>query len=384
MTKSNQVSKIEDHVLAGRDRFLEICRDLVEIETPSNKPETIKPAFDYLKDRFQDLNFKTIHIPGEETAGCFYASPAKKKHKKQHQLLLGHIDTVWPLGTLEDRPFTIEDNRARGPGVYDMKAGLTQILIALECIQELDLEPALTPIILINSDEEIGSPESTTHIERLASAVDRAMVFEPSQSPDGAIKTARKGLGHFTVTIQGKASHAGLSPEKGQSAIVELSHIIQELNEINDPDNGITVNVGVIEGGTRSNVVAAQGSAEVDVRVLSHNQAERIEDAIRSVKPSNEDVELSIDGGFRRPPMERTPRNREFWETIKNAGDDLGLDLNETRSGGGSDGNTTSQYVPTVDGLGAVGGGAHENHEYIKIDDVLKRTALLSLVLLRE
>lgn len=384
MSNDQTAEKIQDYVFEHRDRFLEICKNLVEIETPSDEPETIKPAFEYLQECFEDLDLKTHRVPGQETGGCLYAAPPVAERKNEHQLLLGHVDTVWSTGTLDNRPFEIDGDRARGPGIFDMKSGLTQIIIALETLQEVGYEPALTPVILINSDEEIGSPESTRTIKRIARACNRTLVFEPSMSPDGKIKTARKGLGHFTITIKGEASHAGLSPEKGQSAIVELSHIIQELNALNDPENGITVNVGVIEGGTRSNVVAARGTAEVDIRVLNHNQAKKLENAIRSVQPSNDDISLSIEGGFRRPPMERTKRNRELWKTIKDAGKDLDLDLEEARSGGGSDGNTTSQYSATVDGLGAVGDGAHEEHEYIEIENVLERTALLSLVLMRE
>ena len=381
-TRERTSESVRSYVFDHRDSFLETCRDLVEIETPSDEPETIDPAFDYLEEQFKKIGFQTHRIPGRETAGCLYAAPSRNERTPEHQLLLGHVDTVWSTGTLEERPFRVEGDRARGPGLFDMKAGLAQIFLALECLRENDLSPSKTPLILVNSDEEIGSPESTRTINRLASCVDRALVFEPAITPDGAIKTARKGLGHFTVTIQGKASHAGLSPEEGQSAIVELSHIIQALNNLNDPDNGITVNVGVIEGGSRSNVVAAQGSAEVDVRVLSQDQADELEASIRNLTPENENVELSIEGGFRRPPMERTPGNRELWRTIQAAGQKLGLELEEGRSGGGSDGNLTSQHTPTVDGLGAVGGGAHEEHEYIEVPRTLERAALLSLLLL--
>jgi glutamate carboxypeptidase len=223
-------NRIKEYIFENRDRFLKYCRTLVEFETPSNEPEKIPPAFNFLEERFNKFNYEILHVPGEETAGCLYARPSSNRSHEKHQLLLGHVDTVWASGTLDERPFEIDGDRARGPGVFDMKSGLTQIIMALECLWELELEPAMTPIVLVNSDEEIGSPESTRTIKRLAKAVDRTIVLEPSLSPGGAIKTARKGLGHFTITIEGKASHAGLSPEKGQSAIVELSHVIQKLN----------------------------------------------------------------------------------------------------------------------------------------------------------
>lgn len=374
---------IREYITDHRDRFLDVCRSLVEFETPSNDPRQFDPAFAYLEEQFSNLDFTSRRLPGEETAGCLYARP-REATESSNQLLIGHLDTVWSAGTLENRPFTVNDsaNRASGPGIFDMKAGLTEIILALECLDGLSLEPQLNPLVLINSDEEIGSPESTRWIKRLSKISERALVFEPSMGPEGKIKTARKGIGHFTIEIQGRASHAGLSPEKGSSAILELSHLIQELNDLNDPEDGVTVNVGVIEGGTRSNVVAAKSVAEVDVRVLTNEQARHLEDKIRSITPENDSIDLVIDGGFRRPPMERTDRNRRLWRKIQNAGQQLGIQLEETRSGGGSDGNTASQHTATIDGLGAVGGGAHEKDEYIEIEAVLERTALLVQVLL--
>jgi glutamate carboxypeptidase len=368
-----------------RDDLLELCRELVNIETPSDDPDTFEPAFDRLRSRLESLRFHVRHIPGRDTGGHLMARPEPRDRDRDCQLVLGHVDTVWDVGTLEESPFEIgEDGRASGPGLFDMKAGLAQLVVALKIIRERSIDCPMSPVIFINSDEEIGSPESSRYIDCLARLARRCFVLEPAMGPEGQVKTARKGVGHFTVTISGRASHAGISPEEGSSAILELSHVIQALNDLNDPEEGITVNVGVIEGGTRSNVVAPESRAEVDVRVRNNHQAERVERAVRNLKPEAEGVELNVEGGFRRPPMEFSERNQKLWARIKDQGEAMGLDLDHTTSGGASDGNTASQHTATVDGLGPVGDGAHESYEYIEIDKLVERTALLVLLLTME
>ena len=256
------------------------------------------------------------------------------------------------------------------------------MIFALEAIREFSPEPAVQPIVFINSDEEIGSRESTRYVRALARRVDRTLVLEPSLGISGLIKTARKGVGRFTVTVTGKAAHAGLDPTAGASAILELSHVIQKLFALNDPANGVSVNVGVIDGGVRANVVAPESSAVVDVRVETHADAERIEHAIHGLTAETPGVEVMIDGRIGRPPMERTPANRQLWNVAVDLGKRLGLELEEGTAGGGSDGNTTSQYAATLDGLGAVGDGAHAAHEHIDVSLLPMRCALLALLLM--
>jgi len=279
-------------------------------------------------------------------------------------------------------PFSVDGNIVRGPGVYDMKGGITQIIFALEAISHFGLQPCVVPIVFANSDEEIGSRESTRHISRLARMMNRVFVLEPSLGPDGRLKTTRKGVGRFTVKVKGKAAHAGLDPTQGASAILELSHVVQALFALNDHDAGVTVNVGNIEGGLRPNVIAPESSAIVDVRVQTRADADRIEKVIHDLKPSVPGTELEIDGRIGRPALEPTPRNRKLWHLAEKLSGQIGLDLKEGLAGGGSDGNTTSLFTATLDGLGPVGDGAHAPHEFLYVEETLERTALLTLLLL--
>jgi glutamate carboxypeptidase len=281
-------------------------------------------------------------------------------------------------------PLRIEEGVMRGPGAYDMKAGLVQMLYALRALRELQLEPAVTPVVFINSDEEIGSFESTPHIRRLAQTVERVFVLEPSLGLSGKLKTARKGVGQFRIVVKGKAAHAGLNPEAGASAILELSYIIQKLFALNDLDKGITVNVGVIDGGLRPNVIAPESRATADVRVRTHEDAQWIEERIHTLQPESPGITLEIEGRIHRLPMERTARNAALWETAQHLAQDLPLnsDLEEGLAGGASDGNTTSLYTATLDGLGGVGDGAHAQHEFVALDKMVERGALLALLLM--
>ena len=281
-------------------------------------------------------------------------------------------------------PLRVEGSHMRGPGVYDMKCGLVQIVFALRALREVGAVPPLTPLVFINTDEEIGSRESTRPLRRLARRVRRAFVLEPSLGPQGQLKTARKGVGHFLVRIQGKAAHAGLDPQAGASAILELSHVIQQLFALNAPEVGTTVNVGVIDGGLRANVIAPESRAQVDVRVLTDEEGARVERAILALRPQTPNTSIVVEGGISRPPMLRTPANQALWLQARQLGEQLHLDLEEGTAGGGSDGNLTSQYTATLDGLGAVGDGAHAAHEFVDLDQVPRRCALLSLLLLAE
>jgi len=263
-----------------------------------------------------------------------------------------------------------------------MKAGLVQLIFALKTLRELSLPHSVTPLVLINSDEEIGSHESTPTIRRLTQIADRAFVLEPSLGLAGKLKTARKGVGRFTITVQGKAAHAGLDPTKGVSAIVALSHTVQELFAMNNPEQGISVNVGMISGGVRPNVVAPESSAVIDVRVPTQQDAKEITQRIHGLQSVHPEASITVEGHIGRLPMEATPRNQQLWEMAREAGDTLDINLEQGMAGGGSDANTTSQYTATLDGLGAVGDGAHASHEFVYLDRMIERTALLVLLLL--
>ncbi|MGI9433400.1 MAG: M20 family metallopeptidase [Geminicoccaceae bacterium] len=374
--------EIVEHLMSRKDAFIAFLEQLTLAESPSVVPAAQNAVRNLIADRLQSLGFRTLTMSGRNQGGNLYARPEQRTRSAPVQMLLGHYDTVWPLGTLSNMPFVAEGNIIRGPGVYDMKGGITQIVFALEAIDHFGLEPSVTPIVFANSDEEIGSRESTRHISRLAAAVNRVFVLEPSLGPDGRLKTARKGIGRFTIKVKGRAAHAGLDPEQGVSAILELSHVVQALFALNDPVEGVTVNVGTIEGGLRPNVIAPESTAVVDVRVQTQRDAERIEKAIHALEPSVPGTTLDIDGRIGRPALEPTPRNRQLWHLAKDLSGELGVELGEGLAGGGSDGNTTSLFTATLDGLGPVGDGAHAEHEFLYVDETLERTALLALLLL--
>jgi glutamate carboxypeptidase len=361
--------------------FLSLLKALVEQETPSDKPDSFSELWEILRREFEDLDFSVEYCKGNFTAGKLLCKPSDFDPNTSMQLIVGHCDTVWPIGTLQDMPFKIEEETISGPGVYDMKTGLCMMVFALRALKELDLSPQVQPVFLVNSDEEIGSEESQDLIIEQAKLAERTFILEPSLGTEGKIKTRRKGIGEFEITITGKPSHAGLAPEEGVSAILGLSHIVQQLFRLNDPEKGISVNVGTIEGGERSNVIAAQSKAVVDVRVPTKEDGERIEQEIYDLQPEIDDVKLEVSGGIRRPPLEKKEANEQLWQIARDLGKELELDLQEGTSGGASDGNLTNLHSPTIDGMGAVGEGAHAYHEKIFLDETLKRAALFTLFL---
>jgi glutamate carboxypeptidase len=382
MTAPNQAKRLHDYLIHRQTDMVELLSAMVTAESPSHVPEAQRPVQDILTGALRDCGFRVRHVPGDRTGGQLFAVPDWRMRGRPIQLMLGHCDTVWPLGTLEKMPVDLREGRLHGPGVYDMKAGLVQAIFAVRAVRELALKSEVAPVFFINSDEEIGSPESSTHIRRLARSADRVFVMEPSLGPAGKLKTRRKGVGRFVIRVIGRAAHAGLSPEKGVSAILELSHVVQTLFALNDPERGITVNVGTIDGGLRPNVIAPESTAQVDVRVATNADAEFIERKIHAIEPTTPGTSLEITGRIGRPPMEKTPGNQRLWEYAQEAADELGLDIDEGMAGGGSDGNSTSQLTPTLDGMGAVGDGAHAVTEFVSVEQMPKRAALLARMLL--
>lgn len=364
------------------DDMVALLVELASLESPTDVVETQAPVQRRLTEELEARGFVVRHLSGERTGGHLYARPAERRRGAPGQLLIGHCDTVWPVGTLTSMPVEVEGGRIRGPGSFDMKAGLVQGIFAVQALNALGVDLPATPVWLINSDEEVGSPESSRWIRLLATHVARVFVLEPAFGLDGHLKTRRKGVSRYRVTVRGVAAHAGLDPTRGASAIVELSHVIQELHALTDLEGGTTVNVGKVSGGTRPNVIAAEAAAEVDVRVASTSAAEELDRRIRALEPTTRDTEIIVEGSIGSPPLERTERNRVLWDEAVSAADRIGIELGEFMAGGRSDGNTTSQYTATLDGLGAVGEGAHALHESVIVRSMAERAALLAELLM--
>lgn len=302
--------------------------------------------------------------------------PARSSRKPI--LLLGHLDTVWPLGTLATMPWRERDGRIYGPGVLDMKAGIAMALAAIRILNDAKISRPIT--LLLNSDEEVGSHVSRSITERLALASSAVLVLEPAQGL--ACKTARKGVGDYHLHVTGVAAHSGVDFERGHSAILELARLLQTVAGFTDLKLGRTVNPGVISGGTRSNVIAQHATADVDVRIAKASDAAKVEKLFRSLRCSDPACKLEITGGLNRPPMERKPGTVALYKQARKLAAEIGFELNEAATGGGSDGNFTAALgVPTLDGLGAVGEGAHAAHESIVIEHLVPRTALLAALL---
>jgi glutamate carboxypeptidase len=376
-------NRVLDYLSGHRPAMLELLERLVLCESPSGDARGLKEMLTLLSKAFAERSFEPRVLAGKGSGGTLIAMPTARRRHQPHQLILGHCDTVWPVGTLATMPARCDDEGSFwGPGSYDMKAGLVQGLFAVEALAAAGARPLhVTPVFCINSDEEVGSHESTRIIVRLARRADRCFVLEPSLGPDGRLKTARKGVGRFSITVRGIAAHAGLDPGKGASAILELSHIIQKLFALNDPDKGITVNVGTIDGGLSPNMVAPESRAAVDVRVPTPDDAHRIERAIHSLRAETPGTEVIVEGSVGRPPMERTPGNRRLWKLAQRGAEELGIEIEQAAAGGGSDGNTTSLFAPTLDGLGAVGAGAHAANEHLVLHKMVERSALLARLL---
>jgi glutamate carboxypeptidase len=295
-------------------------------------------------------------------------------------MLLGHFDTVWDVGTLRTMPWKVDKTRAWGPGVYDMKAGIVQMLFAITALREANAGKLPRPVrVWLVTDEEVGSDSSRAMTEELAHRSAAVLVLEPSAGTRGALKTARKGVGEYTLKVTGVASHAGLDFEKGQSAVVELARQITRIAGFTDRKRGITVNPGVIRGGTRTNVVAAEATVEVDVRIAQMKHAAAIDKRFRTLTPFNRKCRLEITGGINRPPMERTGGVAALYKKAQHVARELGFNVGEAAVGGGSDGNFTAGLgIPTLDGMGAVGEGAHALNESILLSELPRRSALLA------
>ena len=377
------------HLSAVEQRMpatLDLLRAMVEIESPSDDKAAVDGCVAFVAGECARLGGRVRLHRRREFGDLLEARFGPQRSKYRPVLLLGHLDTVWPLGTLKGMPFRVDGERVWGPGVLDMKAGVAMALTAISVLQEQrnqgQQKLSRPVILLLNSDEEVGSNASRPLTEKLAKRCDAVFVLEPAQGLKGAYKTARKGVGNYSVQVKGVASHSGVDFERGHSAIVELARQIERITQFTELDRGITVNVGTVQGGTRSNVVAAEARAEVDIRVARAKDEARIEKHFRSLRVFDSKCSLHVEGGLNRPPMERTRGTVALFKRAAAHAQELGFVLEEAATGGGSDGNFTSAIgVPTLDGMGAVGEGAHALHESLLLKHMAPRTALLAAML---
>jgi glutamate carboxypeptidase len=347
---------------------IDLLRELVEIESPTYSAG-VRAVAERMARELERLGASVEVIDGDHVR-------AQLPGEREPLLLLGHTDTVWPEGTLERMPFRIEDGLAYGPGAYDMKGCL---VLMLEAIRQAQHRRALR--IFLTADEEMGSRTARPHLEQSAQGVAAAFVVEPP-SGDGHLKTARKGLGRFHLAVTGRSAHAGTDRAAGASAIEELAHQVLALHALNDESSGLSVNVGVVRGGTTENVVAAEAEAHIDVRVATAADLARAERLLQGLEPVVDGTSLALSGGWTRPPLERSPGTARLFAKAREHGRALGLDLRETTSGGGSDGNLVGALgIPVLDGLGALGAGAHGPNEHILIGSLRTRAALLARLL---
>jgi glutamate carboxypeptidase len=376
------ITAVDPILFEARSRqkqIVALIREMVECESPSDDPAAVNRFVDLLADVAPSFaRVKTV--PGGRFARhVLYEFDLFGKKKQGQILALGHSDTVWPLGTLASMPFRQKNGRLWGPGVLDMKAGIAFFIYAMRILRDLETPVAHKVVMQIVSDEEVGSESSRALTEKNAQRSKAVLVLEPASGLEGKLKTARKGIGGYTVTVRGRATHSGLDFTGGASAVLELARQIVKIAGFTDFERGITVNPGVISGGTRVNVVAAEAGAEVDLRVLRMKDAAALDRKFRALRPADKRCTIEVAGGINRPPLERSPAIVQLFRKAQTLAREMGVSLDETSVGGGSDGNFTAALgVPTLDGLGAVGEGAHALNESILLDRIADRTALLA------
>ncbi len=375
-------------LLAGARRkersLLDLARKLVQVESPTESKSAVDAcvalAAAHLKQLGGRIKLHRQKEHGNVLEARFGPRPAPSRESAKPILLLGHLDTVWPLGTLGSMPCRVRDGRLWGPGTLDMKAGVAMACTAIELLMEADLLRREI-ILLLNSDEEIGSPVSRPITENLARQCSAVYVLEPAQGL--AYKTARKGVGDWHILVKGIAAHAGVDFEKGANAVRELARVIETVSGWTDLKRGLTVSVGVAAGGSKSNVIPAQAQADIDVRIPRVADAARITRKFAKLRPADPRCTLIVTGGINRPPMERSRGTVRLFRKAHLLAGELGIELNEASTGGGSDGNFTAALgIPTLDGMGAVGEGAHARHESVFIEHFAPRCSLLAAMLI--
>lgn len=365
-----------------REELVSLLRELAVRESPTTEKAAVDRLGEFVADRLRDLGARVERIP-QESVGDHWIATWGDPEASTQILTLCHLDTVWPLGTLARMPIREENGRLYGPGVFDMKGGIAILLGALRGLQALNVHPPHRIRMLFTSDEETGSETSRPLIEAEARRSHLVLCLEPAL-PDGSLKTFRKGVGDFVVVAYGRSAHAGADPQRGVNAIEELAYQIMRVRGLMDLRRGTTVTVGVIRGGTRPNVVPEYAEMVVDVRVATRGEMDRIERAFRNLRPVLDGARLEVRGGFNRPPMERNALMVATFERARAIAAELGLTLTEGGTGGGSDANFTAALgIPTLDGLGAIGNGAHALDEHVQIDSLPQRAALVAALLTR-
>jgi len=363
---------------ARQESAVQTIREFVEIESPSDHKEACDRMGALLAAKFQTIGGRA-HIHRAQDYGDNLQIDFRGRTDTKPVLLLGHFDTVYPSGTLASMPCRVVDGRLHGPGVLDMKSGVALMFYAIQALQEWHGGLPRPVTVFLVSDEEVGSSSSRKITEALARESAGVLVLEPAAGLRGAVKTARKGVGEYAIAVKGVAAHAGLDPGKGHSAILELARQISTIAKFNDLKRGISVNTGVVHGGTRTNVIAAQASAEIDVRIKSAKQAAGLDRKMRALKPYDKHCKLEISGGINRLPMERNAGVVSLYKKAQAIAKHIDWKLEEAAVGGGSDGNFTAGIgIPTLDGMGGVGEGAHAVHEHIVISELPRRALLLA------
>ncbi|MGE0040909.1 MAG: M20 family metallopeptidase [Vicinamibacterales bacterium] len=366
--------------LADAPWLLELTEALVRVESPTDDPAAVNRAVDLAADRLRAIGGRPRRIAAEDAGDHLRVEFGQGRRQI---LLLGHLDTVWPVGQLGRMPCRREGDRLHGPGVFDMKAGVAIAALATRALFAASPPAGCRVVMLWTADEETGSATSRALLEAEARASDAVLVFEPSL-PGGALKTSRKGCGQYELVVTGVAAHAGVDPGKGVSAIREIARQIVAVEALHDLDRGVSVNVGLIRGGSRANVVAPEARAVIDVRVPTAADAARVDAALRALRPVLPGATLEVRGGIDRPPLERSAGVVRLLELAREVGAGLGQTVDEGGTGGGSDGNFCAALgVPTLDGLGAVGDGAHAVHEHVVIPSLAPRAALVAGMLVR-
>lgn len=362
-----------------QDQLVQSVRELVEIESPSDNKQAADRLGQFLAGKFEAIGGKTFFHRSPDFGDHLQVDFAGKNTTAKPVLLLGHYDTVYPLGTLASMPCRIANGQLHGPGAFDMKSGLGLMLHALAALKAEDGELPRPVTVLLVSDEEVGSHSSRRITEAMAKQCAAVLVLEPAAGLRGAVKTARKGVGEYTLKVTGVSAHAGLDPSKGHSAILELTRQVMTISKFADLRRGLSLNVGLIQGGTRTNVIPAEASAIIDVRIQRAKQAAGIDRKLRSLKPFDKHCTVAITGGINRMPMERSSGVVSLYKKAQNIAQQVGWRLEEAAVGGGSDGNfTAGMGIPTLDGMGGVGNGAHAAHEHIVISELPRRALLLA------
>ena len=375
----SNTTALSDYFRSRQDAIVAFARALVETESPSGDEAGSKAVVSLLAAAGAGISrVTTIERVASEDYGEHLRLTAFGDSREKPIVILGHTDTVHPRGSLRQRPWRVEGNRAYGPGVFDMKANCALAIEAVRACVATGVAPKRPVVLLLTCDEETGSRTGKQLVEAEARRAHAVLVLEPPGN-GGRVKTGRKGTGIFTIEARGRAAHAGLEPDKGASAILELARQTERLHSFNGSSGGISINVGVLHGGTLSNVVAAEAHAEIDVRFSSTDEAERIEKDVFNLRPFDDRVQLIVKGGINRPPLERNAKVLDLFNRAKTLASQLNFELGETQVGGASDGNFAAAVGAAVlDGLGIDGDGAHAVHEHILVDDIPRRGALIA------